>query len=118
MLDEVEYEVLRIVRAQVERLEQEIDTMNDPIEPLKTFILPGGSQLAAHLHVCRTVARRAERLAVELASHDHVNQATSSFWPGLKVIKFTIRASSGMSTISLSGSPIPRPPGRLEASIV
>ena len=39
------------MRAQVERLEHEIDTMNDPIEPLKTFILPGGSQLAAHLHV-------------------------------------------------------------------
>ena len=56
---DAEYEVLRIVRSQVERLEQEIDTMNEPIEPLKTFILPGGSQLAAHLHVCRTVARRA-----------------------------------------------------------
>ena len=70
---DAEYEVLRIVSSQVERLEQEIDTMNEPIEPLKTFILPGGSQLAAHLHVCRTVARRAERLAVELAFHDHVN---------------------------------------------
>jgi len=46
--------------------------MNEPIAPLKTFILPGGSQLAAHLHVCRTVARRAERLAVELAFRDHV----------------------------------------------
>jgi cob(I)alamin adenosyltransferase len=76
---EAEYEVLRIVRTQVERLEQEIDTMNDPIEPLKTFILPGGSQLAAHLHVCRTVARRAERLAVELASHDHVNPEATKY---------------------------------------
>ena len=60
-------------------IEQEIDTMNDPIEPLKTFILPGGSQLAAHLHVCRTVARRAERLAVELASHDHVNPEATKY---------------------------------------
>ncbi len=63
---DAEYEVLRIVRSQVERLEQEIDTMNEPIEPLKTFILPGGSQLAAHLHVCRTVARRAEQIIMEL----------------------------------------------------
>ena len=76
---EADYEVLRIVRSQVERLEQEIDTMNEPIEPLKTFILPGGSQLAAHLHVCRTVARRAERLAVELAFHDHVNPEATKY---------------------------------------
>ena len=76
---EADYEVLRIVRSQVERLEQEIDTMNEPIEPLKTFILPGGSQLAAHLHVCRTVARRAERLAVELAFHDHVTPEATKF---------------------------------------
>ena len=76
---DAEYEVLRIVRSQVERLEQEIDTMNEPIEPLKTFILPGGSQLAAHLHVCRTVARRAERLAVELAFHDHVNPEATKY---------------------------------------
>ena len=76
---EADYEVLRIVCSQVERLEQEIDTMNDPIEPLKTFILPGGSELAAHLHVCRTVARRAERLAVELAFLDHVNPEATKY---------------------------------------
>ena len=76
---DAEYEILRIVRSQVERLEQEIDTMNAPIQPLKTFILPGGSQLAAHLHVCRTVARRAERLAVELAFHDHVNPEATKY---------------------------------------
>ena len=70
---EAEHEVLRMVRSQVDRLEHEIDTMNEPIAPLKTFILPGGSQLAAYLHVCRTVARRAERLAVELAFRNHVN---------------------------------------------
>ena len=72
---DAEYEVLRIVRSQVERLEQEIDTMNDPIEPLKTFILPGGSQLAAHLHVCRTVARRAERLACLLYTSDAADES-------------------------------------------
>jgi cob(I)alamin adenosyltransferase len=53
-----EYPPLRIVPGQVSRLENEIDQMNETLEPLKSFILPGGSTLAAHLHVCRTVARR------------------------------------------------------------
>ncbi len=56
-----EYPPLRIIPGQVSRLENEIDQMNDNLKPLKSFILPGGSTLAAHLHVCRTVARRAER---------------------------------------------------------
>lgn len=47
--------------------------MNADLEPLRSFILPGGSPLAAHLHQCRTVARRAERLSVELGSVEHVN---------------------------------------------
>jgi len=53
----------------------EIDVMNANLEPLRSFILPGGSALAAHLHVCRTVARRAERLATELATQETVNDA-------------------------------------------
>ena len=64
---------LRIVGSQVARLEAEIDAMNDELEPLRSFILPGGSELAAYLHLCRTVTRRAERLAVELASVEEVN---------------------------------------------
>jgi cob(I)alamin adenosyltransferase len=59
---------LRIVAAQVTRLETEIDAMNVAIPPLDSFVLPGGSALAAHLHVARTIARRAERLAAELAA--------------------------------------------------
>ena len=47
-------------------MEAEIDAMNADLTPLRSFILPGGSALAAHLHLCRTVSRRAERLAVEL----------------------------------------------------
>jgi cob(I)alamin adenosyltransferase len=62
------WEALRIVEAQVQRLESEIDTMNTPIPPLESFILPGGSALAAHLHVARTICRRAERLIAELAA--------------------------------------------------
>src|SRR5262249_38427948 len=59
---------LRIVPAQVTRLEQEIDAMNATIPPLNSFILPGGSALSAHLHVARTVCRRAERLIAELST--------------------------------------------------
>ena len=58
---------------QVKRLETEIDLMNKNIEPLRSFILPGGSKLAAHLHLCRTVSRRAERLTVELSNNETVN---------------------------------------------
>lgn len=68
-----EYPPLRIASAQVARLEAEIDTMNEKLEPLRSFILPGGSALAAHLHLCRTVCRRAERLSVELATMESVN---------------------------------------------
>jgi len=53
--------------AQTERLETEIDKMNEQLEPLRSFVLPGGSALAAQLHLCRTVSRRAERRIVELA---------------------------------------------------
>lgn len=70
---DAEYPPLRMAQAQVDRLEAEIDTMNDALEPLRSFILPGGSPLAAHLHLCRTVARRAERLAVELSQSESVN---------------------------------------------
>ena len=68
-----EYTPLRMTEAQVTRLEAEIDAMNEALEPLKSFILPGGSALAAHLHLCRTVCRRAERLAVELSQLEDVN---------------------------------------------
>ena len=61
------YEPLRIVDAQVERLEREIDLLNEELSPLRSFVLPGGSPAAAALHLGRTVCRRAERLAVELA---------------------------------------------------
>lgn len=61
-------ESLRIVEAQVRRLEEEIDILNENLDPLRSFVLPGGTPAAAALHVCRTVARRAERVAAELAA--------------------------------------------------
>lgn len=69
------YPPLRIVEAQVERLEREIDAMNAALAPLNSFILPGGSALAANLHLARTVARRAEREIVRLAAHTTINPA-------------------------------------------
>lgn len=70
---EAGYPVLRIISAQVDRLEAEIDVLNARLTPLRSFILPGGSALAAHLHLCRTVCRRAERLAVALTEFESVN---------------------------------------------
>lgn len=70
-----EYPPLRMADAQVERLEAEIDEMNPKLEPLRSFILPGGSPLATHLHICRTVCRRAERLSVELGGVESINPA-------------------------------------------
>lgn len=67
------YPPLRMIERQVLRLEHEIDAMNARLTPLRSFILPGGSALAAHLHLCRTVSRRAERLVVELAMMEVVN---------------------------------------------
>jgi cob(I)alamin adenosyltransferase len=63
----VAWEPLRIIAAQVERLEHEIDALNAALKPLNSFILPGGSALSAHLHLARTIVRRAERLMVALA---------------------------------------------------
>ncbi|HUH49991.1 MAG TPA: cob(I)yrinic acid a,c-diamide adenosyltransferase [Mycoplana sp.] len=63
-----QYEPLRIVQAQVARLEAEIDTLNAELSPLRSFVLPGGTAAAAALHVARAVARRAERRIVELAA--------------------------------------------------
>jgi cob(I)alamin adenosyltransferase len=60
-------ERLRISEAQVTRLEEEIDELNGELQPLRSFVLPGGAPAAAALHVARTVCRRAERLMVELA---------------------------------------------------
>lgn len=67
------YPRLRMIAPQVDRLEREIDAMNERLTPLRSFVLPGGSPLAAQLHLCRTVCRRAERLVVELAAHEPVN---------------------------------------------
>ena len=67
------YEPLRIVQSQTDRLEAEIDRLNADLEPLRSFILPAGCPAAAHLHLARTVTRRAERLMVGLAKSEPVS---------------------------------------------
>jgi cob(I)alamin adenosyltransferase len=66
-------QALRIHENQVQRLEDEIDAMNVSLQPLTSFVLPGGRPAAAHLHFARTVVRRAERLVFALAEHEPVN---------------------------------------------
>ncbi|MEP4035462.1 cob(I)yrinic acid a,c-diamide adenosyltransferase [Pseudophaeobacter sp.] len=76
---EAEYPPLRIAQSQVDRLESEIDAMNKDLAALRSFVLPGGSALAAHLHVCRTVARRGERLTTELATVEDINPVVVTY---------------------------------------
>jgi cob(I)alamin adenosyltransferase len=66
-------QVLRIQADQAERLEQAIDSRNERLQPLKSFILPGGTAAAAWCHLARTVCRRAERDVVTLARSDRIN---------------------------------------------
>ena len=70
---------LRIAEAQVERLEREIDAMNTTLKPLTSFVLPGGTALAAHLHLARTIARRAEAAMVALRAAEKLNDAAMRY---------------------------------------
>jgi cob(I)alamin adenosyltransferase len=74
-------ERLRVLSSQVERLERDIDGLNANLAPLTSFVLPGGTPAAAHLHLARTVCRRAERIMVELAakSDEPVSDAAIQF---------------------------------------
>lgn len=71
--------VLRVVSSQVEHVETRIDALNEGLEPLTSFVLPGGSELSARLHRARTVTRRAERQMTALAEAEPVNPAALAF---------------------------------------
>ena len=79
--EKLEFEPLRILPKQYERIETEIDELNAELSPLRSFVLPAGHAAAAHLHVCRTVCRRAERLVVELAAikGEHVSEGAIAY---------------------------------------
>lgn len=88
--DERRSGALRVVDAQVDTLEAEIDRYNEPLETLKSFILPGGSPAAAYLHLARTVTRRAERLVVALSETEQVNPAAVKYLNRLSDLLFVL----------------------------
>ncbi len=77
----LDYEPLRILPKQYERIEKEIDELNGELAPLRSFVLPGGHPAAAYLHQVRTVCRRAERLIVELQAieGEHVSEGAVAY---------------------------------------
>ena len=85
---------LRITPAQVERLERAIDRLNEPIQPLKSFVLPGGSPAAAWLHLARTVCRRAERAVVTLMRTESVNPQALIYLNRLSDLLFVMARSA------------------------
>jgi cob(I)alamin adenosyltransferase len=93
----VAWEPLRIVTSQVDWLEAEIDRFNAALDPLNSFILPGGSALSAHLHLARTIVRRAERLMVALA-------ATEGEIVGPEALKYANRLSDFLFVAARHGN--------------
>lgn len=81
---------LRIISSQVDWLEDEIDRINEALEPLSSFILPGGSPVAAQLHLARTLARRAERLVTALAGTSTVNPEAVKYLNRLSDLLFVM----------------------------
>jgi cob(I)alamin adenosyltransferase len=106
-LEDDRRERLRVTTEQVERLEELCDLVNERLEPLKSFVLPGGTEAAAQLHVARAVCRRAERLAVALAAEHGVNPAALAYLNRLSDLLFILARAAN------AGSPEPlwRPGG-------
>lgn len=85
---------LRIVASQVVRLEQEIDAVNEPLSALTSFVLPGGTEASAHLHLARTVVRRAERIMCALAEAEPVNNVAIQYINRLSDFLFVLARAS------------------------
>jgi len=98
---------LRIVPVQAEWLEAQIDALNDALEPLRSFILPGGTEAAARVHIARATARRAERAATALAEHEPVNPAALAYINRLSdylfVLARAINAANGGDVLWVPG---------------
>jgi cob(I)alamin adenosyltransferase len=88
--DDPPYPPLRVTQGQVDWLEQEIDRVNQQLQPLKSFVLPGGSAASAHLHMARTVVRRAERDVSFLASEEEINVETVRYLNRLSDLLFVL----------------------------
>jgi len=83
-------ERLRVTDAQIEALERDCDEVNEGLEPLKSFVLPGGSETAARLHLARAVCRRAERVALGVADERPVNPAALVYLNRLSDLLFIL----------------------------
>ena len=90
-------ERLRVTQEQIDGLEAVCDTANDELEPLKSFVLPGGTEQAARLHVARTVCRRAERRATELAASEPVNGLVLAYLNRLSDLLFILARAANQS---------------------
>lgn len=86
----LEYVPLRVTNGQVAQLEQWIDTANEVLQPLNSFILPGGTVASAHLHLARTVCRRAEIGVLELAAEETINQQATIYLNRLSDLLFVL----------------------------
>jgi cob(I)alamin adenosyltransferase len=93
--EDPERERLRVIPEQTEWLEQRCDEVNAKLPPLKSFVLPGGTPVAAHLHVCRTVCRRAERLAI--ACGDEVSAEVVRYLNRLSDLLFILSRGANAS---------------------
>jgi cob(I)alamin adenosyltransferase len=89
-LEDRRRERLRMTPSQVERLEELCDLVNEELEPLKSFVLPGGTEAAARLHVARAVCRRAERRSAALAEGHEVNPAALAYLNRLSDLLFIL----------------------------
>jgi cob(I)alamin adenosyltransferase len=89
-LEDAKRERLRVTRSQVERLEELCDLVNEQLEPLRSFVLPGGTEAAARLHLARTVCRRAERRAVALAEEQGANPEALAYLNRLSDVLFIL----------------------------
>jgi cob(I)alamin adenosyltransferase len=100
-----ERERLRVAQTDVDRLEELCDRVNERLEPLKSFVLPGGGEAAARLHVARTVCRRAERRVVALAGREPVNPLALAYLNRLSDLLFILaRAASTEESLWSPGS--------------
>jgi cob(I)alamin adenosyltransferase len=106
-LEDEKRERLRVTRAQVERLEELCDLVNARLEPLTSFVLPGGSEAAARLHVARAVCRRAERLAVGLSESQSVSPAALAYLNRLSDLLFILARAANAE--AGSAEPLWRP---------
>ena len=77
--EKIDYAPLRVTQKQVDTLEEKIDFYNTRLSPLKSFILPGGSDAASYMHLCRTVVRRAERYVCAIVKEEGDEKCVSKF---------------------------------------